>query len=273
MPLPLHDTDPLALVTLAEAVAREAAAAVALAASTERVGVETKSTATDLVTETDRATERLIVDRLLEARPDDGLIGEEGAGRPGTTGVVWVIDPIDGTTSFAYGYPAYAVSIGVEVDGTPVAGCVVDVVRNEAFTATLGGGARSNGRPIHVRPPGPPLSQALVATGFGYAAERRVQQAKVLGHVLPRVRDIRRAGSAALDLCWMAAGRVDATYELGLEHWDHAAGALIAAEAGAAVTTLGGGPLHRDATIVTARPDLLDALLALLEEAGAAGVT
>jgi myo-inositol-1(or 4)-monophosphatase len=260
--------DAATLVALAEDVAREAAASVALAASTERVGVETKSTATDLVTATDKATEALIVNRLLEARPDDGLIGEEGAGRPGTTGVVWVIDPIDGTTNFAYGYPAFAVSIGAEVDGVPTAGCVVDVVRSEAFTATLGGGARLNGRPIHVRPPGGPLAEALVATGFGYASDRRAEQARVVAHVLPRVRDVRRGGSAALDLCWMAAGRVDAGYERGLEHWDHAAGALIASEAGAAVTTFEGGPLSRDATIVTARPDLLDAFLALLAEAG-----
>jgi myo-inositol-1(or 4)-monophosphatase len=146
---------------------------------------------------------------------------------------------------------------------------VVDVVRSEAFTATLGGGAYLNGRPIHVRPPGGPLAEALVATGFGYAAERRAAQAAVVAYVLPRVRDVRRAGSAALDLCWMAAGRVDATYERGLERWDHAAGALIASEAGAAVTTLEGGPLHRDVTVVTSRPDLLDAFLALLAGASA----
>jgi myo-inositol-1(or 4)-monophosphatase len=267
--MPPHDPDPTVLLTLAEAVAHEAAALVARAAATERVGVETKSTATDLVTATDKAAERLIVDRLLSARPDDGVLGEEGAGVDGTSGVVWVIDPIDGTTNFAYGYPAFGVSIAATVDGRSVAGCVVDVVRSETFSARLGGGARSDGRPIHVRPAGPPLAQALVATGFGYAAERRRIQAAVLAHVLPRVRDVRRGGSAALDLCWMAAGRVDASYELGLEVWDHAAGALIAREAGAAVTTVGGGPLSRDATIVTARPDLLEPFLALLVEAGA----
>lgn len=261
--------DPSRLLALAEDVAREAAAVVAAAAAHDRVGLETKSTSTDLVTATDRAVEALVVDRLLAARPGDGIVGEEGADRPGTTGVVWVVDPIDGTTNFAYGYPAFAVSVGVEVDGTPVAGCVVDAARGEVFTAIRGGGSALDGRPIRVRPPGPPLAQALVATGFGYAAERRALQAAVLAHLLPRVRDVRRGGSAALDLCWMAAGRLDATYERGLQHWDHAAGALVASEAGAAVTTLGGGPLTSDATIVTARPDLLDPFLALLREAGA----
>jgi myo-inositol-1(or 4)-monophosphatase len=219
--------DPVALVGLAEAIGREAAAAVALAAAHDRVGVETKSTATDLVTATDRATEALIVERLLAARPDDGLLGEEGAGRPGTSGVVWVIDPIDGTTNFAYGYPAYGVSIAAEVDGVSVAGCVVDAVRMEVFTATLGGGARLDGRPITVRPAGPPLAEALIGTGFGYAAERRAAQAAIVAHVLPRVRDVRRGGSAALDLCWMAAGRVDATYERGLERAASSAGTTL----------------------------------------------
>jgi len=262
-------TDPAQLLDLAERSARQAAAAIATAATKTRVGVETKSTATDLVTATDRAVEALIVDILLRERPDDGLIGEEGAERPGTTDVVWVIDPIDGTTNFAYGYPAYCTSVAAEVDGTSVVGCIIDAVRGEVFTATRGGGAFLDGLPIRIRPEGPPLAEALVGTGFGYASDRRAVQASVLSHVLPRVRDVRRGGSAALDLCWMAAGRLDATYERGLEHWDHAAGALIATEAGAAVTTTGGGPLHRDATIVTARPDLLEAFLALLADAGA----
>lgn len=261
--------DAAALLELAVTVAHEAASLIRSAALSDPASVTTKTSATDLVTETDRAVEALIAGRLLSARPEDGIVGEEGASEAGTSGVVWVVDPIDGTTNFAYGYPAFCTSIAAELDGHPVAGVVHDPVRDQTFSAILGGGAFLDGRPCVARPAGPPLEHALVGTGFGYGAERRAAQGALLASVLPHVRDIRRAGSAALDLCSVACGRLDAYYERGLQHWDHAAGALIAAEAGAWVGTLEGGPLDRERTVVAARPDLVDPLLALLRTAAA----
>ena len=261
--------DPAALLELAVAVALEAGKLITEGALLDPESVTTKTSATDLVTETDRAVEALIGERLLGARPDDGLLGEEGAAADGTSGVTWVVDPIDGTTNFAYGYPAFCTSIAAEVDGEAVAGVVHDPLRGETFSAVRGGGAFLNAQPVRVRPDGPPLAHALLGTGFGYAAERRAAQGAVLAQVVARVRDIRRAGSAALDLCTVGCGRLDAYYERGLQHWDHAAAALVAAEAGAWVGTLEGGPLDRERTVVAARPDLVEPLLALLREAGA----
>jgi myo-inositol-1(or 4)-monophosphatase len=197
------------------------------------------------------------VSRLLAARPDDGLLGEEGSARPGTSGVRWVIDPIDGTVNFLYGLPAYAVSIAAEVDGEVRAGVVLNVATGEMFTATAGGGAYvvSPGRPDPVRLTGSrpvSLEQTLVATGFGYRVEQRRAQGAVVAELLPRVRDIRRYGSAALDLCSAAAGRVDAYYELNLNPWDYAAGALIAAEAGLVVTGLPGTAFAQPMAIAVA---------------------
>ena len=187
----------------------------------------------------------------------------------GTSGVTWVVDPIDGTTNFAYGYPAFCTSIAAEVDGEAVVGVVHDPVRNQTFAAARGGGATLDGRPARVRAGGPPLAHALLGTGFGYESARRAAQGAVLAQVLPCVRDVRRAGSAALDLCTVGSGGLDAYYERGLQHWDFAAGALIAAEAGAWVGTLEGGPLDRQRTVVAARPDLVEPLLDLLRSAGA----
>ena len=183
--------------------------------------------------------------------------------------MTWVVDPIDGTTNFAYDYPAFCTSIAAEVDGAAVVGVVHDPVRGQTFSAVRSGGAFLNGRPISVRSAGPPLAHSLVATGFGYDPHRRGAQGTVLAQVLPAVRDIRRAGSAALDLCSVACGRIDGYYERGLQHWDHAAGALIAAEAGAWVGTLEGDALDVERTVVAARPDLVEALLDLLRAAGA----
>jgi myo-inositol-1(or 4)-monophosphatase len=261
--------DLAALLELAVGVAHEAGALIGSASLTDPEAVTTKTSATDLVTATDRAVEELIGQRLLGARPGDGIIGEEGASVEGTSGVTWVVDPIDGTTNFAYGYPAFCTSIAAEVDGRPVVGVVHDPVRGQTFSAVRGGGALLNGERASVRPAGPPLEQALVGTGFGYGAQRRGAQGAVLAEVVGQVRDIRRAGSAALDLCTVACGRLDAYYERGLQHWDHAAGALIASEAGAWVGTLEGGPLGPEHTVVAARPDLVDPLLALLRRAGA----
>lgn len=230
-------TDAAALLDLAADVARQAGRLITDGRA-ERVRFGTKSTATDVVTEMDTASERLIVGALLEARPGDAVLGEEGGAAAGSSRVRWVIDPIDGTVNYLYGLPPYAVSIAAEVDGQVAAGVVYDPVLDEMYAATRGGGATCNGVALHCSAE-TVLGQALVATGFGYAAARRARQAQLLCSVLPAVRDIRRQGSAALDLCSVARGRVDAYYERGLFPWDLAAGELIAREAGAKVTGLG----------------------------------
>lgn len=224
----------------------------------------TKSSETDVVTVMDQRSEALLVERILAARPHDGLLGEEGAARAGTSGVTWVIDPIDGTVNYLYRIPAYAVSVAARVGDEVVAGVVVNPVTGETFSAVRGGGARLDGRPVRANP-APDLSLALVATGFGYSTARRARQAEVLGTVLPRVRDVRRAGAASLDLCGVACGRVDAYYEQGLKPWDLAAGGLIAEEAGAVVAGLQGRPAG-EALVVAAPPGLFEPLAALLSE-------
>jgi len=196
------------------------------------------------------------------------VLGEEGAARAGTSAVRWVVDPIDGTVNFLYGLPAYAVSIAAEVDGVVRAGVVLNVASGELFTATAGGGAQLTvpgavgAEPLAVSGPSS-LEQTLVATGFGYRAELRRAQGAAVADLLPRVRDIRRCGSAALDLCSVAAGRVDAYYELGLNPWDHAAGALIAAEAGAVLRGLPGRPFAEPMAIAAA-PSVADAFADLV---------
>jgi myo-inositol-1(or 4)-monophosphatase len=228
------------LLSLAREVAAKAADFVRSARPDGRVAVAaTKSSQTDPVTEIDTATERLIREAVTAVRPSDGFIGEEGGSQQGTSGVAWVIDPIDGTVNFVYGIPAYCVSIGVQVDGHVVAGVVRDVVSGEEYSAVLGGGARRtlDGREVRLRVPDEPdLAAALVATGFSYDADRRVEQALSVSALIAQVRDIRRFGSAALDLCAVADGRVDAYVERGLNAWDRAAGVLIVREAGGVVT-------------------------------------
>jgi myo-inositol-1(or 4)-monophosphatase len=251
------DAEPRALLDLAVATAHEAAELVARGRATAGEDVGVKSSPVDVVTAVDTASEQLIVGRLLAARPEDGVLGEEGAAREGTSGVRWVVDPIDGTVNFLYDLPAYAVSIAAEVDGEVVAGAVLNVATRELFTATRGGGAyfSSPARPEAVRLTGSrpaSLEQTLVATGFGYRVEQRRAQGAVVAALLPRVRDIRRFGSAALDLCAVAAGRTDAYYELDLNPWDHAAGALMAAEAGLVVTGLPGSPFGEPMAIAAA---------------------
>jgi myo-inositol-1(or 4)-monophosphatase len=248
---------PSVLLELALDTAREAAALVARGRASAAQHVDVKSSPVDVVTAVDRASEELVVGRLLAARPDDGVLGEEGAARAGTSGVQWVIDPIDGTVNFLYDLPAYAVSIAAEVDGEVVAGVVLNVATGETFTATAGGGAHveAPAHPGRVRLTGSrpaSLEQTLVATGFGYRVEQRRAQGAVVAQLLPRVRDIRRYGSSALDLCAVAAGRVDAYYELDLNRWDHAAGALVAAEAGVVVTGLPGSPFGQPMAIAAA---------------------
>jgi myo-inositol-1(or 4)-monophosphatase len=228
--------------------------------------IETKSSSTDLVSQVDREAERLIVEGLRRARPDDGILAEEGSARNGTSGVRWVIDPLDGTTNFVYGYAAYGVSLAVEVDGVAQVGVVLDSSNGLSYQAIAGHGAWCGPQRLSVREP-IDLSQALVATGFSYDAEERREAGIALGSILGRVRDIRRSGSAALDLCHLAAGQVDGYYEAGLSPWDHAAGAVIAREAGADVRYVAAAA-GDDQVIVAAHPLLTPSLVDLLAEAG-----
>ncbi|GAC1381493.1 MAG: inositol monophosphatase family protein [Acidimicrobiales bacterium] len=261
---------PPTLMTLAVSAARQAGAFLLEGRGAVR-SVTTKSSATDMVSEMDRGAERLIRSVILAERPGDTILGEaegqwDGAGP--ATGVRWIVDPLDGTTNYLYGLPAWCVSVAAEVDGVVVAGAVFDAVHDELRTATLGGGAACNGLDLPLLAGGGELPTALVATGFSYAAERRGPQGLVAAHVVGRVRDLRRAGAAALDLCWVAAGRVDAYYEEGTRPWDRAAGALIATEVGAMVTGFDGGAAT-DAGVLAARPAISSALRTLLAEAGA----
>jgi len=229
--------------------------------------IETKSSLTDPVSQVDREAERLIVERLREARPDDAVLGEEGALGEGTSGVRWVIDPLDGTTNYIYGYPAYAVSIAVEIDGQPQIGVVFDSSAGRMYRAIGGFGAVCDDQPIRVHEQ-PDLATALVATGFSYEAAQRERQGAVIAQVLGRVRDIRRGGTAALDLCHVAAGHVDAYWELDLSPWDYAAGSVIARAAGAAVAFPRAAHGHGPAVVAAPRA-LLPAFLRLLRETGA----
>lgn len=233
----------------------------------ELSGLTTKSSATDLVSDADRAAEELIVTALTTAFPDDGIVGEEGASSPGTSGRRWIIDPIDGTTNFVYGIDAFCVSIGLEDDRGPLAGCVHDPIRNQTFTAIRGGGAELDGRRISASAIDD-LGQALVGTGFSYRSDQRQWQAAVVSRLLPQVRDIRRIGSAALDLCWVASGRLDAHVERGLAPWDHAAAALVAEEAGAAIRRPAGGESW--GLVMACAAGIADELFELVDEAEAA---
>jgi myo-inositol-1(or 4)-monophosphatase len=262
--------DPLALRDLAVSVATAGAERVRARAGALDLRITTKSTVTDPVTEVDQEVEALVVEGILAARPDDGVAGEEGADRPGTSGVHWLIDPIDGTVDFVYGIPGCNVSVAAAVDGHVVAGAVVDPLHGDTFAAARGAGATRNGSPIRCTTVVDP-ALALVGTGFAYAPTERARQAAVLAHVLPRVRDIRRIGAAALDLCWVGCGRLDAFYERNLMPWDWAAGALVAEEAGAVVAGLGGRSLPTSlpaATVVACGPGLHGPLSELLVAAG-----
>jgi myo-inositol-1(or 4)-monophosphatase len=253
------------VIELAVAVAHEAGAG--LREAFGRLGdlaISAKSTPTDLVSEADVATERLIRARLEAARPDDAILGEEGDDRAGTSGLRWVVDPLDGTVNFLFGIPQWCVSVACEDDHGTLAGVVYDPMREETWAATRDGDATLNGTPV--RSPGRgELATALVATGFGYAADVRESQAQVVARLLPLVRDVRRLGAAALDLAWAAAGRVDAYYERGVKHWDVAAGALICARAGLAVHELPPAP-PADSGLLVAPPAIADELLALVTD-------
>ena len=231
----------------------------------DRVDVAaTKSSPTDVVTEMDRSAERLIVNLIKETRPDDSVLGEEGSADTGTTRVRWLVDPIDGTVNYLYGLPGWSVSIGIEVDGDLAVGVVAVPTFGETYTAVLGEGAYRDDERIRCNRP-PDLGYALAGTGFGYEVARRAHQADVVRGLLPRVRDIRRFGSCAADLCAVAGGRLDAYYERGPQPWDLAAGVLIAREAGARVEGLRGSPPSAD-MVLAAPPGLFETIHDLLVE-------
>jgi myo-inositol-1(or 4)-monophosphatase len=226
----------------------------------EPEGLDSKSSETDLVSDADREAERAIRELLQAERPDDGLLAEEGSQSDGESGRRWIVDPLDGTINFLYGFPAWAVSIALEDSDGLAVGVVHSPVHRETFSAARGEGARLGDRPLRVRDPSQ-LSRAMVATGFSYEPERRSEQAEVMRRLLPRARDIRRAGAAALDLAWVAAGRVDAYYERGLQAWDWSEGRLLGREAGGPVWPLDATP---PGVIAAASPELLDELAALV---------
>jgi myo-inositol-1(or 4)-monophosphatase len=225
------------LLALAVDVARAAGALLLDRFQRPATGVERKSSATDMVSDADRDAERLIRGLIAAARPRDGLLGEEGGDVAGESGLLWVVDPLDGTTNYLYGLPIWSVSIACEDASGGVVGVVFDPCRDELFAAERGRGATLNGRPVKPSQ-GDDLSRALIGTGFSYEPEMRRRQARVLAELLPQVRDIRRGGSAAIDLAWVACGRLDGYYELGTRHWDRAAGMLLVSEAGGVVTLL-----------------------------------
>jgi myo-inositol-1(or 4)-monophosphatase len=226
--------------------------------------ISTKSSDTDVVTEFDRASERLIVEGLRLERPDDAVVGEEGTDSAGASGIRWLIDPIDGTTNFQYDLPGYAVSIAALSDDGPLAGAVFIPSSHELFTAVAGGGALLDGSPIHCGTL-TSLQHALVATGFSYQIERRREQAQRIAQVIPRIRDIRRFGAAAPDLCYLAAGRIDVYFEQWLGPWDWAAGELIAREAGCRTGAFDGGPIARS-QVLAASPALFEQMVQLLAD-------
>jgi myo-inositol-1(or 4)-monophosphatase len=232
----------------------------------EPLDVLTKSTPTDMVTAVDHEVEAWLSAQIAAHRPGDAILGEESAESPGHSGVRWIVDPIDGTVNFVLGLPQYAVSVAAEVDGTVVAGCVHNPASGEVFRASLGGGACLDGR----RLPGPrdvPLARAVIGTGFGYDARRRARQGRVVAALLPSIADIRRIGAASLDLCSVAAGRLDGYFEAGLNPWDWAAGVLVAQEAGCVASGLRGRPAGAGVTAV-AGPALAGPFFALLEQLG-----
>ncbi|MFL0388387.1 inositol monophosphatase family protein [Curtobacterium sp. 179-B 9B NHS] len=261
---------PAQFADLAESIAREAAA---LAARRRAEGVEVadrKSSIVDVVTAADREVEDLIRTRIAEARPDDAFHGEESGSGAGSTGITWVVDPIDGTVNYLYGSEQYGVSIGVvrgSADPTQweaLAGIVVAPATGTVFRAVSGEGATRDGVPLRVSTPSS-LAETLVATGFGYTADRRREQVAVLAGLIGEVRDVRRAGAASLDCCAVGAGTVDAYYERGINPWDMAAGSLVAAEAGASVRIWEAGGTRSFLFAAPAVADQLESLVRRLE--------
>ena len=235
--------------------------------------VHTKSTETDVVTAADRAAERLVRDRLAELRPGESVLGEEEGGAAALEGLRWVVDPIDGAVNYLYGFPWYAVSLAAQIDGRSVAGAVVEPVSGRVWSAAEGAGAHCDGVRLSVSA-ADRLDLALVGTGFAYDPRRRRAQAAATAELLGEVRDIRRSGAASLDLCAVAAGWIDAYFEVGLKRWDWAAGALIAQEAGAQLRLPGGDSADGlgDEALLCAAPGVADELTGALVRAGAGAV-
>ena len=256
--------DAIGLMNLAARVARRAGDLVIEGRRHGDLTVDTKSSATDMVTEWDRISERTIVDAIRAARPDDGIVGEEGTDVESRSGVSWLIDPIDGTTNFMYGLSGYAVSIAAVDDDGSLAGAVFLPATRELFVAARGQGAWLGGRRLTCSRLTDPAT-ALIGTGFSYSASRRAEQGERIGRLLPRARDIRRLGAAAPDLCFVADGRIDAYFEENLSPWDLAAGILVATEAGAIASDFSGGP-PRPAEVLVAPPALHPHLVRLLAD-------
>jgi myo-inositol-1(or 4)-monophosphatase len=258
--------DPIALRDLAGTLARDAGrlayAGRRAARANGGLGETTKSTGTDIVTKFDRAAESEIVGRLSRTRPDDAIVGEEGTAVTGTSGYSWFVDPIDGTTSFVYDLPTWSCSVAVAHDDTMLAGAVYVPPLDELFDAAVGHGARLNGHPITASAE-TDLARVLVATGFSYHPNGRQAQAERLARMIASIRDIRRMGSAAIDLCFVAAGRVDVYFEQYLHRWDMAAGELIAREAGAITSDFSGGPAE-PSEMLAAAPGVHAAFVDLL---------
>jgi myo-inositol-1(or 4)-monophosphatase len=263
----MADTDPAELRRFAIDLAGTTGAWLYTERSVGRPAADTKSSATDMVTEFDRAAEARIVSAVRANYPDDGIVGEEGTGHEGTSGRQWLIDPIDGTTNFLYGLPGWAVSIAVTDADGGIAGAVAVPAYNEVFSAHRGGGATCNGHAIAPTSLGD-VSAALVATGFSYDPDRRRQQARRVSRLIASVRDIRRVGAASVDLCAVACGRVDAYIESRLGPWDIAAGALIAGEAGCRLTDYRGEHWGTH-EVFAAAPGIHSALLQLWQGADA----
>jgi myo-inositol-1(or 4)-monophosphatase len=256
--------DPQELLEIAQHVVRNAAT---IHRSTPRnaLGIDTKQSSTDLVTSVDRRTEEFLVAAIRDARPDDGILGEEGSNTPGTSGVRWIIDPLDGTTNFVYSYPAHSVALGIEVDDRPVAGVVYDTYHDRLYSGLAGIGAWCDDAAVAVSAQSD-LSLALVGTGFLPLRDVRALQGAILQRLLPRIRDIRRSGCPSLDLCAVASGALDAYYEYGLGRWDIVGGAVIAGAAGATIIEMEStwlpGPL-----LVAASPGLVQEFVAAILEA------
>jgi myo-inositol-1(or 4)-monophosphatase len=256
------------LRALAESVAREAGALLRAAFRDPDLRITSKSTPTDLVSEADHNAEHLIRERIGAARPDDGILGEEGGDHTGTSGVRWVVDPLDGTVNYLFRYPQWSVSVAAEdADGNVLAGVVLDPLRDEELSATRSGPLLRDGAEVVPAPRAETLGVALVATGFGYDAAVRARQADVLRDVLPRVRDVRRGGSAALDLAWTALGRCDAYWERGVKAWDIAAGGLLCTRAGLELHELPAAD-GMPSGLLAAPPALAAELLALVVGSG-----
>lgn len=260
-----HSSDLEEILTLAVELATRAAQVHADGRRT-LLRVDEKGSPFNLVTEVDREAERVIVDGIITARPQDDILSEEGAARPGSSGVRWFVDPLDGTANYVYGYAAHSVSIGVEIQGEPAIGVVFDTGRDVLYTGVRGGLATANGEPIHTSRKHD-VETAMLATGFSFDPALRARQAEILARLIARVRDVRRSGAVSIDLCALATGAVDAYYEGALAPWDVAGGIVIAEAAGAAVLRANIAR-YPGVSVIGANPRLLEPLTSLLREAG-----